>query len=67
MTVEDRLVELELRFLSQQDEIEKLSGVVYDQQKQIDRLERELHRLRELVASEPWAEGSMPHEKPPHY
>ena len=67
MTVEERIVELELRFLSQQDEIEKLSGVVYDQQRQIDRLESELRRLREALQSEPWAEGSMGHEKPPHY
>lgn len=65
-SVEERLVELELRFLSVQDELEKLSSVVYEQQLELNRNAAEIRRLRETLASGMLTEG-MPHEKPPHY
>lgn len=65
-SVEERLVELELRFLTLQDELEKLSSVVYEQQLELNRNATEIRRLRETIASGLLSEG-MPHEKPPHY
>ena len=65
-SVEERLVELELRFLSVQDEMEKLSSVVYEQQLELNRNAAEIRRMRETLASGTLSEG-MPHEKPPHY
>jgi SlyX protein len=65
--MEERLVELELRYTHQAELVRQLSDVLYAQQRQIDKLEAELGRLKETLAAEPWNEEAMPHEKPPHY
>ena len=49
-SVEERLVDLELRFLAVQDELEKLSSVVYEQQLELNRNATEIRRLRETLA-----------------
>lgn len=53
--MEERIIELEIRYTEQQDELSKLSAVVWDQAKTIGRLERELGEIRRLLAgaSEP--------------
>jgi SlyX protein len=62
--MEERLIELELRYTHQQELLEQLSAVLYGQQKEITRLAGELRRLREQLASQP----EMPaDERPPHY
>lgn len=66
-STDDRLMELELRYLALQDEFEKLSGVVYEQQKRLDTYESEILRLRESVSSQGWGEAGPHSEKPPHY
>lgn len=67
-TVEERLVELELRYLALEDEVEKLSGVVYEQSRLLDRQATELRRLRETLTEGGFTGVTTPHnEKPPHY
>ena len=43
---EDRLTELELRYMVQQDLLQKLSDVVLQQGRDIERLRRELEAMR---------------------
>jgi SlyX protein len=64
--MEDRIVELELRFTEQQHLLQELSEVVYGQQRELERLARELERLRQKVP-EPGIVDPDEHEKPPHY
>lgn len=66
-STDERLIELELRYLSLQDEFDKLSSVVYEQQKRLDVYETELRRIRETVSGQGWSESGPQSEKPPHY
>jgi len=64
--MEDRIVELEIRFTEQQQLLQELSDVVYAQQRAIDALTLELQRLREKIP-EPGLVDAAVQEKPPHY
>jgi SlyX protein len=70
--IEDRLMEIEIKISRQEDLLESLNQVIYQQQKKIDHLEVMLAALakhvkqsqdneRELGAFDP------SNEKPPHY
>lgn len=66
--MEDRITELELRYTQQQDELQKLGDVVWEQSRLLERLELELRQLRQAVASaDPSGGEPMPDERPPHY
>lgn len=69
MTDAERLDELEARYTLQQEQIEQLSQVVWEQQRSLDALLAEVRRLRErlqgLGGSSPLAGPAD--EKPPHY
>lgn len=69
MSTEDRLVDIEIRLARQDDMVDTLNQLVYQQQKKIDELEalcsalaRHIKDMR-VAASEPGAID----EKPPHY
>lgn len=67
-SVEERLVELELRYLALEDEVEKLSGVVYEQSRLLDLQSLELRRLRATMTEGGFTGVATPHDdKPPHY
>ena len=63
-----RLTELEIKASYAEDLLDQLNQIVYRQQQQIDRLERELLQLRQQA---PEAGGpvfrSLRDELPPHY
>lgn len=62
--LEARLIELESRHLHLEDLLEKLNEVVIEQQGAIERLVREVARLRDEIRA--WREpGDEP--PPPHY
>jgi len=62
---DDRLTELELRYMVQQDLLQKLSDVILQQGRDIDRLRREVDMLRGRMNEGP---APMPaDETPPHY
>jgi SlyX protein len=67
--IEERLVEIESKIAYQEDTVQELNKVIYQQQKQIDRLEAIcsslINHVRDL--SEAMAESSITNEKPPHY
>lgn len=66
--VERRLTELEIKASYADDTLDQLNQIIYRQQQQIDRLEREVQQLRQ---QQPEAGGpvfrSLRDELPPHY
>lgn len=66
--IEQRLTEMETRFLYQEDTIEQLNQVVVHQQDEIQQLKAKLeiiaNSLKHLLEQ---SSDIRPHEKPPHY
>ena len=69
MSIEDRLIDIEVKLTRQEDTVETLNQTVYRQQKKIDELEGLLlalaRRLKEGDGSS--AERNIENERPPHY
>ena len=65
--MEERIIELELRFTEQQALLGELSDVLYAQGKALERLEAEVTALREKLAAEPGLVDATDVERPPHY
>jgi uncharacterized coiled-coil protein SlyX len=66
--LEARLIELEIRYTQQQEELATMSGVLHAQQQELDALRRDLEFLRKRsAASEPGQVDASVQEKPPHY
>lgn len=65
-TSDERLTELEIKASFAEDLVDRLNDVIWRQQQQIDRLEREVASLREATqaAATP---RSLRDELPPHY
>ena len=70
MSIEDRLINIEIKVTAQDDLTQELSRLVYEQQKQIDELRALcmalVKRLGQAEDDGPGAD-SYTHEKPPHY
>ncbi|NBD14479.1 MULTISPECIES: SlyX family protein [Corallococcus] len=62
-----RLVELEIRYTQQQELLQELSDVLYQQGRVIDALRAELDRLKGKLEAEPGLVDARQHERPPHY
>lgn len=66
--VEGRLTDLEIKASYAEDLLDQLNQIIYRQQQQIDRLEREVQQLR---LQQPEAGGpvfrSLHDDLPPHY
>lgn len=61
--MEARLVDLETRYAYLERQVADLSEVVFEQQKNIDALRRQVTELRDRLA----ATETTPNEAPPHY
>ena len=68
-TMNERITELELRFMQQEHTIQELNDTVYRQERAIERLEREQSLIREqLCLLAPSINRSDEEEEPPpHY
>ena len=66
---EERLAEIEIKLTYQEDLVQELNMLVYDQQKRIDHLEKLCAALATLIRglSEPATASPFLDEKPPHY
>jgi len=62
--MEERLVALEVRYTHLERQVDELSRVVFEQQKVIDRLTKELTVLRNSLGGVKVGAGDEP---PPHY
>jgi len=72
MTIEDRLVDIEIKIARQEDLVDTLNRTIYEQQKKIDELEalctalaRHIREMRD--AAKDGAQAGPINEKPPHY
>ena len=69
MTIEDRIVDIEIKLARQDDLVDTLNKTVYRQQQKLDELEALClalaRRIKELREAAP--EGGPANEKPPHY
>ncbi len=69
MTTEHRLIEIEIKLSRQEDLLETLNQMVYQQQRSIDRLEMQCSALNRQIKQ--MSEGDDTHhgqqERPPHY
>jgi SlyX protein len=64
---ESRLIELELRYMQQQELLLQLNDVLYTQQRALDVLTAEVELLKRKLEGEPGLVDARQHEKPPHY
>jgi len=62
--MEDRLTTLESRYAHLERQVDEMSHLIFEQQKLIDRLIREIASLR---ARSTGVEGGPQNEPPPHY
>ncbi len=66
---EDRIVDIEIKLTRQEDLVDALNKIVYEQQKKIDELEALcialVGRLKEVVSGA--NEQGAANERPPHY
>lgn len=68
MSTEDRFVDIEIKLAHQEDMVESLNQVVYQQTRRIDQLEAMLAKLADHVRDNGASGGAGgAHEKPPHY
>ncbi len=65
--MEARVTELEVKLAFAEDMLETLNQTVFRQQEQIERLEREVRELGNLLSSLPTEPRSLRDELPPHY
>ncbi len=62
--MEERLVTLEVRYTHLERQVEEMSQVLFEQQKLVDRLVKELTLLRKTLGGVKVGAGDEP---PPHY
>ncbi|MBU1105834.1 MAG: SlyX family protein [Candidatus Riflebacteria bacterium] len=65
--METSIIELEKRMTYLEKYVEELNEVIVDQQRQLDRCQKELSRLRPKSEPSPIGEDRGHDEKPPHY
>ncbi|MBZ4422639.1 SlyX family protein [Myxococcus sp. RHSTA-1-4] len=64
---EMRIAELEVRYMQQQEMLQELSDVLYEQQKTIAALKAEVEVLKQKLAGDPGLVDARQQERPPHY
>ncbi|WNG41209.1 SlyX family protein [Archangium violaceum] len=67
MNDESRIVELELRYMQQQELLQELSDVLYTQRRELDALKAEVDLLKKKLEGEPGLVDAQRQDKPPHY
>ncbi|MBB3117456.1 MULTISPECIES: SlyX family protein [Telluria group] len=67
MSDEDRFIDIEIKLAHQEDLVESLNTRIYEQQKQIDKLEAMLNALAEHLRNNAQHGQTPLNERPPHY
>lgn len=65
--MEERIIELEIRFTEQQALLNELSEVLVGQQREIDLLKSKLALAEQKLQAEPGLVDASERERPPHY
>ena len=64
---EDRFVDIEIKLAHQEDMVEELNKVVYQQSRRIDQLEAIVSQLAEHIRNNAQSGPNPINDKPPHY
>jgi SlyX protein len=67
MSQEDRFVDIEIKLAQQEDLVDTLNQMVYQQNRRIDQLETLLGQLARRLTDNAEAGNSPVNERPPHY
>lgn len=67
MSHEDRFVDIEIKLAYQEDLVESLNQMVYQQSQRIDKLEALVQKLAEHVRTNAPVNPVLVSERPPHY
>lgn len=67
MSHEDRFVDIEIKLAQQEDLVESLNQIVYQQGRRIDQLEATVSELIDHLRNNAQNGQSPLNEKPPHY
>lgn len=67
MSNEDRFVDIEIKLAHQEDMVEELNQVVYQQSRRIDQLEAIVSQLAEHIRNNAQSGANPVNEPPPHY
>jgi uncharacterized coiled-coil protein SlyX len=62
--MEQRMVDLEIRYTHLEHQVDELSQVVYAQQQLLEKMSRDLDALRSRQST---LGGEVPEDPPPHY
>ena len=67
MNHEDRFINIEIKLALQEDLVETLNNMVYEQQKRIDKLTTMCAALAQHISDNQHGGPNAIHDKPPHY
>jgi SlyX protein len=64
---ENRFVDIEIKLAHQEDLVESLNQMVYQQSRRIDQLEAMVSQLAEHIRNSAQSGPNLVNERPPHY
>jgi SlyX protein len=64
---EDRFVNIEIKLAHQEDLVEELNAMVYQQSRRIDQLDAMVQQLAEHIRNNAHSGPNTLNDKPPHY
>ncbi|MES2317924.1 MAG: SlyX family protein [Pseudomonadota bacterium] len=67
MSHEDRFVDIEIKLAHQEDLVESLNQMVYQQSRRIDQLETMVAQLAEHIRNNAQSGPNLINDRPPHY
>jgi SlyX protein len=67
VSTEDRFVDIEIKLAHQEDLVESLNRMVYQQSRRIDQLEAMVSELVEHIRNNAQSGPNPVNERPPHY
>jgi SlyX protein len=67
VSTEDRFVDIEIKLAHQEDMVEELNQVVYQQSRRIDQLAAMVNQLTEHIRNNAQSGQNPVNEPPPHY
>ncbi|MES2151771.1 MAG: SlyX family protein [Pseudomonadota bacterium] len=67
MSHDDRFIDIEIKLAHQEDLVEALNQMVYQQNRRIDQLEAVVGQLAEHLRNSAQSGPSLGSERPPHY
>ena len=67
MSQDDRFMNIEIKLAHQEDLVESLNDVVYQQSKRIDQLEALVNKMAEHIRNSQQAGQNPVNDRPPHY